>query len=156
MKERKRLYGIPLAERDGRTVPPSGIEWCNFVDNDKGLLFVSSIFHDDGGLTYLGFDNPSKPVDVQIHGLRHSGVGELIGSKEVEGNLFVLTYNIDGASWVYQGTFTTGNPPSFRIVKTRCRLGQLSDGVIQGTDWQVSSDHPRSVVDYCSSLTVIG
>jgi len=101
MKERKLLYGIPLAERSGRTIPPSGIDWCNFVDNDNGLLFVSTIFHDSGGLTYLGFGNSSKPFDVQIHGLRHSGVGELIGSKKVEGDLFVLSYNIDGTSWVY-------------------------------------------------------
>jgi hypothetical protein len=55
MKERKLLYGAPLTERGGRTVPPSGINWCNFVDDDNGLLFVSSIFRDDGSLTYLGF-----------------------------------------------------------------------------------------------------
>src|SRR5207249_2644273 len=124
MKERKLLYGIPLAERDGKTVSPSGIDWCNFVDDDKGLLFVSSIFHDDGGLTYLGFDNPSKPVEVQIRGLQHSGIGELIGSKKVKGNLFVLFYNIDGTSWLYEGTFIAGNPPSFKITRTICCLGK--------------------------------
>ena len=126
MKERKLLYGVPLDERGGKQVPPSGIDWCNFTDGDKGLVFVSSIFHDDGGLTYLGFDNPSKPVDVQVRGLKHSGVGELVGSKKVEDNLFVLTYNIDGASWVYEGTFNPGNPPSFTIRRTLCGLGELS------------------------------
>jgi esterase/lipase len=152
MKERKLLYGIPLADRSGKTVPPSGIDWCNFVDDDKGLLFVSTIFHDDGGLTYLGFDNPSKPVEVQIHGLKHSGVGELIGSKKVEGDLFVLIYNIDGASWVYEGTFTAGNPPSFKITKTLCGQGQLSDGVIQGLEWQVNKGSPTSI-EYVLSFT---
>src|SRR5207245_10459771 len=53
MKERKLLYGVPLEERGGRKIPPSGIDWCNFTDGDRGLLFVSSIFHDDGGLTFL-------------------------------------------------------------------------------------------------------
>ncbi len=152
MKERKLLYGIPLAERGGKTVSPSGIDWCNFVDDDKGLLFVSSIFHDDGGLTYLGFDNPSKPVEVQIRGLQHSGVGELVGSKKVKGNLFVLIYNIDGASWVYEGTFIAGNPPSFKITKTLCGQGQLSGGVIQGLDWQVDKGSPMSV-EYVLSFT---
>ncbi len=165
MKERKLLYGIPLAERNGRQVPPSGIDWCNFTDNDKGLLFVSSIFHDDGGLTYLGFDNPSEPADVQVRGLKHSGVGELVGSKKVEGNLFVLIYNIDGASWVYEGTFNAGNPPSFTITGTLCGLGalsegviqgrglsSLSDGVIQGLDWQLNEGPPMKV-EYVLSFT---
>ena len=152
MKERKLLYGTPLEERGGRKIPPSGIDWCNFTNGDRGLLFVSSIFHDDGGLTYLGFDNPSEPVDVQVRGLKHSGVGELVGSKKVEGNLFVLTYNIDGASWVYEGTFNAGNSPSFTIGRTLCGLGELSDGVIQGIDWQVNKGPPMTV-EYVLSFT---
>src|SRR3989442_9482882 len=152
MKERKLLYGVPLEERAGRAIPPSGIDWCNFTDGDRGLLFVSSIFHDDGGLTYLGFDNPSKPVDVQVRGLKHSGVGELVGSKKVEDNLFVLTYNIDGASWVYEGTFNPGNPPSFTIRRTLCGLGELSDGVIQVIDWQVKKG-PLVTGEYVLSFT---
>ena len=152
MKERKLLYGTPLFERGGRTVPPSGIDWCNFTNEDKGLLFVSSIFHDDGGLTFLGFDNPSKPVDVKIRGLKHSGVGELVASKKVDGNLFVLIYNIDGASWVYEGTFNAGSSPSFTTTRTLCGLGALSDGVIQGLDWQVIKV-PSATIEYVLSFT---
>ena len=53
MAARKLLYGVPLDQRDGKQVPLTGIGWCSFVDDDKGLFFESTIFHDNGGLTYL-------------------------------------------------------------------------------------------------------
>ncbi len=152
MKERKLLYGVPLQERGGRHVPSSGIGWCNFTSGDKGLLFVSTLFHDDVGVTYLGFDNPTEPIDVPLRGIQHSGLGELVESRKVEGNRFVLTYNIDGASWVYEGTFSTKNSPSFSVTRTLCGLGELSNGVIQGLDWQVNKG-PSTTVEYVLSFT---
>jgi len=152
MKERKILYGTPLSERKGQTVPPSGIDWCNFTEENRGLLFVSSIFHDTGGLTYLDFDTPDKPVDVRIDGLLHSGRGELVASRKVHDNLLVLTYNIDGATWVYEGAFIAGASPSFSVTKTLCGDEQLSNGVIQGLDWQVKEGSPTSI-EYVLSFT---
>src|SRR6266566_4204331 len=113
MTTRKLLYGVPLDQRDGKQVPLTGIGWCSFVDNNKGLFFESTIFHDNGGLTYLSLDDPSKPIDVPIKGLRHSGVGEMAGVRRVKGDVFVLEYNIDGASWAYEGRFHSGTPPTF-------------------------------------------
>src|SRR5256712_13623613 len=72
MTARKLLYGVPLDQRDENQVPLTGIGWCSFVDNNKGLFFESTIFHDNGGLTYLLLDDPSKPIDVPTKGLRHS------------------------------------------------------------------------------------
>lgn len=152
MLERKVLYGTPLSERDQQPVPPSGIDWCNFTDSDKGLLFVSTIFHDNGGLTYLGFENATKPVDVAIGGIRHSGQGELVASKKVHDNVFVLTYNIDGASWIYEGTFEKVASPQFAVTRTLCGLDPLSGGVIQGIDWHVDKGPPVRV-EYVLSFT---
>src|SRR5947199_8307724 len=90
MTERKLLFGIPLDQREGKQVPPNGIGWCSFVDNDKGLFFTSTIFHDNGGLTYLAFDNPSQQVDIPVTGLHHSVQGELVGLRNAETDLFVL------------------------------------------------------------------
>src|SRR5439155_14257054 len=81
MTTRKLLYGVPLDQRDGKQVPLTGIGWRSFVDNNKGLFFESTIFHDNGGLTYLSLDDPSKAIDVPIKGLRHSGVGEMAGAR---------------------------------------------------------------------------
>ncbi len=145
MTERKLLYGVPLEQRKGQQVPLTGIGWCNFVDNDKGLFFTSTIFHDAGGLTYLRLDDPSKPVDVPVRGLQHSGQGEMVGLRKVENDVFVLEYNIDGASWVYEGTFHSGTAPFFQAQRVLVGTAPLSGGVVLGLEWQVINQNPLQV-----------
>ncbi len=152
MMERKLLYGIPLDQREGKQVPPNGIGWCSFVDNDKGLFFTSTIFHDNGGLTYLALDNPSQPVDIPVNGLQHSGQGELVGLRKVEDDLFVLEYNIDGASWVYEGTFHVGASPVFQAGRVLLGAPPLSSGVVLGLEWQVTNHDPLEV-EYVFAFT---
>src|SRR5256886_17663378 len=64
MTVRKLLYGVPLDQRDGKQVPMTGIGWCSFVDNNKGLFFESNIFHDNGGLSHLSLDDTPKPLHL--------------------------------------------------------------------------------------------
>src|SRR5713101_4712970 len=152
MTARKLLYGVPLDQRDGKQVPLTGIGWCSFVDNNKGLFFESNIFHDDGGLTYLSIDDPSKPVDVPIKGLRHSGQGEMTGVRRVKGDVFVLEYNIDGASWAYEGRFHSGTPPTFEVERVLIGNPPLSDGVALGLEWQIKNEIPLQA-EYVFSFT---
>lgn len=149
---RKLLYGVPLDQRNGKQVPLTGIGWCSFVDNDKGLLFDSVIFHDNGGLTYLSLEGPSKPVDVPVEGLQHSGQGAMVILRQVKGDVFVLEYNIDGASWIYEGTFHGGASPFFKVNKTIVGSAPLADGVALGLEWQVKNESPVEV-DYVFSFT---
>ncbi|HLE64571.1 MAG TPA: S9 family peptidase [Candidatus Bathyarchaeia archaeon] len=151
MKERELLYGIPLEKREGKQVPPSGIGWCSFVDGDKGLVFRSSLFHDTGGLTYMSLDNPSNPVDVPVEGTIHSGVGELVQLRQVEEELFVLEYNIDGAAWCYEAEYQHGSPQRFKVTKTLCGIPPLANGVMLGLEWEVKKDPLR--VEYVLSFT---
>ena len=151
MRERELLYGIPIEKREGKQVPPSGIGWCSFVNNDKGLVFRSNLFHDTGGLTYLSFDDPSTPVEVPVEGTLHSGAGELVQLRQVEGELFVVEYNIDGATWCYEARYQHGSPPRFSVTKTLCGLPPLSNGVLLGLEWQVKKDALR--VEYVLSFT---
>src|SRR2546429_6407526 len=152
MTTRKLLYGVPLDQRDGKQVPLTGIGWCSFVDNNKGLFFESTIFHDIGGLTYLSLDDPSKPIDVPIKGLRHSGVGEMAGVRRVKGDVFVLEYNIDGASWAYEGRFHSGTPPTFVVERVLMGIQPLSDGVVLGLEWQIKNEKPLQA-EYVFSFT---
>jgi esterase/lipase len=142
---RKLLYGVPLDQRDGKQVPLTGIGWCNFVDNDKGLLFESTIYHDNGGLTYLSLDDPSKPIDVPVKGLRHSGQGQMAGIRKVKDDMFVLEYNIDGASWIYEGRFHGGASPTFEVGRVLVGNPPLSDGVVLGLEWQIKKHVPLQV-----------
>ncbi len=152
MMERKLLYGIPLDERNGKQVAPSGINWCTFVENDKALVFTSTIFHDNAGLTLLRFDDPSKPIDVPVKGVQHNGQGELTALRHVEKNLFVLEYNIDGASWIYEGTFHGGPTPFFEAQRALVGTAPLSGGVVLGLEWQITNHNPIQV-EYVFSFT---
>ncbi len=151
MKERELLYGVPLEQREGKEVQPSGIERCSFVNDDKGLVFRSNLFHDTGGLTYLSLDDPKTPVDVPVEGTRHSGVGELVQLRQVKGDLFVIEYNVDGATWCYEAKYHHGSPPRFAVTKTLCGLPPLSNGVMLGLEWQVKKDPIRA--EYVLSFT---
>jgi esterase/lipase len=152
MTSRRLLYGVPLDKREGKQVPLTGIGRCSFVDRDQAILFDSTIFHDDGGLTYLSLDNPQKPLDVPIQGLVHKGQGEIVRVRNVKHNVFVLEYNIDGASWVYEGTFHGGSSPSFKITRTIVGTEPLTSGVILGFEWQIQRDSPLAV-DYVFAFT---
>src|SRR2546428_2688291 len=152
MTTRKLLYGVPVDQRDGKQVPLTGIGWCSFVDNNKGLFFESTIFHDNGGLTYLSLDDPSKAIDVPIKGLRHSGAGEMAGVRRVKGDVFVLEYNIDGASWAYEGRFHSGTPPTFEVERVLIGNQPLSDGVVLGLEWQIKNEKPLQA-EYVFSFT---
>src|SRR5712692_5464174 len=145
MREREFLYGIPLEKRGGKQVLPSGIGWCSFVDQNRALVFTSNLFHDEGGATFLSLDPSSTPVDVPVHGLQHTGSGQLVNIRQVEGNLFVLEYSIDGASWVYESIFQNGASPSFNVTKTLVGQAPLSGGVLLGLEWHVKKGAPPRV-----------
>ncbi len=151
MAQRELLFGIPLEKREGRQLQPSGIGWCSFVNGNKGLVFRSSIFHDEGGVTYLPFEDPKAPVDVVVEGTLHSGVGELVNLRQVEGDVFVVDYNIDGATWCYEVQYQHGSPPRFRVTKTLCGLPPLSNGVTLGMEWQINKNPLR--VEYILSFS---
>ena len=52
--ERQLLYGVPLDQRaPGQEVPPNSIGACFFVDDDRALLFGTSLFSDMYGLGFL-------------------------------------------------------------------------------------------------------
>lgn len=152
MASREVLYGVPLDKREGKQVPLSGIGFSSFVEHDRALLFNSTIFHDNGGLTLLALDDPSKPRDVPVRGLQHKGEGELVTLRNVKHNVFILEYNIDGVSWIYEGTFHGGNSPMFKVTKSIVGHTSLSNGRTLGLEWDVTSESPLSV-DYVYSFT---
>lgn len=152
MKEREFLYGVPLEKREGKQVAPTGIGRCNFTPGDKELLFRSNIFRDDGSLTYLPLDNSSNPFEVPVNGLQHNGTGELVDVIHVEGDLFLLEYNIDGASWVYEGRLHQEPTPTFEVTRTLSGLLPLANGVVQGLEWQAQKG-PTPKAEYVLSFT---
>ena len=144
--KRELLFGTPLEKREaGRVYPPSGILTCNFTDDEKGLVLRTTIFSDEGSLAYLPLDSPSGLEPIRISGTTHEGKGELEDVKKLEGDRYLLFYNIDGCSFAYEGRLVTdgGGKDSHTLVVDHCVVGKkpVSDGVILGIEpWKSSGD----------------
>jgi esterase/lipase len=152
--KRKILYGTPLQEKGERKVKPSGIGTCGFVENDTALLFKSNLFKNEGSLTYMPISKPGEVTEVAVKGLRHKGKGELVDLEQVKNNRFLIEYNIDGCSWVYEGDFQLrkGNP-TFEITKTLVGTPPLSNGVVLGTHFEFKDKEDPSTTDYVLAFT---
>ena len=130
--ERQLLFGKPLAARaEGEQVPPNGIGPGCIVAG--GLLFVSALFDDGYGLSYFDCATPQDVYPVTISGLVHTGAGELTGLRHAHGDEYLLTYNIDGASWVYAGVFDPATR-QFTVGRVLVGAGDLGGGVLESLD----------------------
>lgn len=104
--KRKLLYGKPLEERAaGESVPLNGIGSALFSPGEKGALIVCSIFEDTYSLGYVDFVKPGKIEPVELKGVKHKGVGEMVEIEHLKKDRYMVIFNIDGCSWVYQGVF---------------------------------------------------
>ncbi len=160
--ERQLLFGTPLEKREvGKEYPPSGINTCNFVEGDKGLLFRTTLMDDSGSLAYLDFANPSVLEKVTVHGTKHRGVGELEDVEKIEGDRYLLKYNIDGCSWIYEGRFvrkvskSSGKATNdFILESTIVGKQPVAQGVVLGfKPWVSSAKKKSGVRGYAFSFT---
>jgi pimeloyl-ACP methyl ester carboxylesterase len=137
--EKKLLYGVPMAEREpGQQIPPNSIGECHFVDGDKGIIFYNSIFSDTYGVAYMDLEEKA-PKPVEITGQVHEGMGVLELFQHRDGDRYMLTYNIDGSTWLYEATFDF---PSLTLHLDHALVGagELSGGVLKGFSYDKASD----------------
>jgi len=136
--QRTLLYGKPMeARQSGESVPLNGIGASEFTPGG-GLLFTTSLFDDCFGLGYLKLADPTQVQSVTIEGTVHTGVGELDQLEHRTGDRYTLSYNIDGVSWVYEGSF---NEAALRFTADRvlCGQGALSNGVLESLQYDKAS-----------------
>jgi dipeptidyl aminopeptidase/acylaminoacyl peptidase len=147
--ERQILYGTPLDDRtQGEQYPLSGIRWPRVTESGRGLLLVANVFDDAGSPAYLGFGRPGELEPVAVAGIEHEGAGELERLQHLEGNDFVLHYNIDGCSWSYEAHFDE-DARKLAIDRVLVGQGDLSGGVLHGLDFDRSSG--RYVASFCTA-----
>lgn len=104
--KQKLLYGKPLEERaEGEMVPLNGLGASVFSPSEKGTLLTCSLFEDTYSLGYIDFAKPGVVEPVELRGVKHKGVGELEAVSHLFKDRYLVTFNIDGCSWVYQGAF---------------------------------------------------
>jgi pimeloyl-ACP methyl ester carboxylesterase len=134
------LYGVPIDKRTkDQFVPLNYISSTSFTLGDRGLLFVTALFEDTRGLGYLRMDDPQQVLQVKLKGVMHHGVGELEELEHLRGNQYLVTFNIDGCSWLYEGSFDED-----RLVMSLehviCGQGQLSNGVLEYVYYDEADD----------------
>ncbi len=126
--DRKLLYGVPLEERtEGQDVPLNSITHIFFTPGDQGLLFTTSLFVDSFGLGYLSLADPTEVQPVEITGVQHSGMGELVKLQHLRDTRYTVEYNIDGCSWLYEGTFDEASL-TMKLERALCGRGKLANG----------------------------
>lgn len=147
--ERRLLYGQPVAERvPGEKPELNSIADAHFTPDDKGLLFFNSLVEDTYGLGFLKLDEPGRVQPVEIVGVRHSGRGELTHLGHLRDNTYTLEYNIDGCSWLYEGTFDQA-ALTMSLNTVVCGQGELASGVLQAAHYDKESD--RFVLSFATA-----
>jgi len=136
--ERQLLYGIPIEKRaSDQPIKLSGFGTCNFTPDGKALLFKSNLFSDEGTICYFSLDNSENVVEVPVFGLKHKGAGELVDLKTVKHDRYLLEYNIDGCSWLYECKYhEEGSSKRLDVLRALCGLAPLIDGVLMGYEYE--------------------
>jgi pimeloyl-ACP methyl ester carboxylesterase len=134
------LYGTPMEERPpDQEVLLNSINSTHFTRGDRGLLLITSLFEDAFGLGYIRLDHPAEVEPVSIIGIQHVGNGELVNLLSVKKNKYLLEYNIDGCTWLYEGVFDE-KILLFNISKTIIGRGKISNGVLESIDYEKETD----------------
>jgi len=151
---RRLLFGTPIDKRvPSQPVKLTGFNTASFNDGDRGLVIKTTLFNDAGGLAYLPLVDSGEPTEIPISGLKHTGKGELVGSRRVEGDGFLLEYNIDGCSWLYQARLHKKGTLRMEVEDVICGLPPVSNGVLQGYEFELSDRKHGSNAEYVFSFT---
>ncbi len=118
-------------------MPLNSIAYVQFTPGG-GLLFFTSLFDDRYGLGYFPLADPDAGRPVEVVGAVHTGVGEMDHLEHLRGDRYLVGYNIDGCSWMYEGAFDEAN---LRLTLDRviCGQGALRDGVLQSIRYEEAS-----------------
>jgi pimeloyl-ACP methyl ester carboxylesterase len=147
--ERAMLHGTAIEERDPSAEHPlSGFRSGHATAS--GILLATTLFDDAGSLGYLDLSRPGELDPVTIAGLEHEGAGELDALTHLEGDRFVLTYNIDGCSWAYAGAFDEA-ARALAVDRLVVGKGELAGGVLHGLHFDPESG--RFAAAFCTSTS---
>lgn len=145
------LYGVPLTSRQpGQQIPPTALANFHFVTNDAGLLLSTILFEDTYSLAYLPFNDPQNIKPIATTGTKHTGVGELEMVDHLKDNHYLIRYNIDGCSWLYEGVLDEANL-TINLKFVLCGQGEISNGVLEAVRYEKTTD--RFVLSFSTAVS---
>ncbi len=129
----KEFFGTPLDKREDQSeFHPTGFWRAFFVEEDAAILIQSMLFDDNYGVARVPLDKPSNIQKVTIEGLDFTGIGSMEDFQHIWENRFLLIYNIDGVSHVYEAEY---DPSQITLVVKKHLIGLeggLNNGVVLG------------------------
>jgi pimeloyl-ACP methyl ester carboxylesterase len=143
------LYGTPIEEREqGREYPLTGFASAHGTESEQGILLTTAVFDDAGTPAYLAFDRPGELEPVAVEGLVHEGSGELEKVEHVEGDRYVLIYNIDGCSWAYEARLDEAGR-ALSVERVLVGEDDLAGGMLHGLRYDEGSG--RFALAFCTA-----
>jgi pimeloyl-ACP methyl ester carboxylesterase len=150
-KKQTILYGKPLEKRQAEeTVPLNGLGAAVFTESGRGVLVTSSVFDDAYSLGYIPLDQPGSLQPVKIKGLKHQGAGEMTGLEHLHDEVYTVSYNIDGCSWLYEGQFDEDK----RVMKLKSAVvgeAPLDNGLLEHAHYNKELD--IFTVSFCTAIS---
>jgi pimeloyl-ACP methyl ester carboxylesterase len=150
--DRRLLYGKPLEMRaEGEEVPLNGLGGFSvFTTGDKGLVFSTTLHDDARGVGYLDLSSPAEIQAVKVTGIVHQGIGEMVDIEHLEEDRYLVSYNIDGCSWLYEAEF---DEPSLtmKLEFVLCGQNELASGVLESNAYDKEND--RHILAFSTAVS---
>ena len=148
------LYGKPLEQRQpGEMVPPNAMTSSSFTPSGQGLLLMTALFQDNYGPAYLPFDG-GQPQPVKINGLAHSGNGEMEALRRLENGRYLLVYNIDGCTWVYEAEYDE-TAQALTVRHVLVGQGAIANGMLESIHYDAAGERFALAFSTATSPTQI-
>jgi pimeloyl-ACP methyl ester carboxylesterase len=145
------LFGKPIENRkEGETVAPNGLGASVWTPTGTGVLVTSALFDDKYSLGQIDLFTAGEIQPVQLKGVMHTGAGEMNGLSHLKGNHYLVTFNIDGCSWCYEGIYSEAR----HVMTLKYDLvgeGDLSDGKLETIYYDRKSD--RFVLSFSTAVS---
>jgi dienelactone hydrolase len=149
--EARLLNGRPLEQREpDEDVPITSFGAADFTPSQRGVIFLTSLFEDTYGLGYLDLADPETVARVEVGGIAHEGSGEMENLKHLSGNRYAVQYNIDGCTWLYEGSFDE-DALEMKLEHVICGRQPLNGGVMDSFYYDKSLD--QFVLTFCTATS---
>jgi dipeptidyl aminopeptidase/acylaminoacyl peptidase len=91
---------------------------------------------------------------VKVTGIQHTGLGELNRIRHIQNNQYIMGFNIDGCTWVYEAKLDQKpTPPQFHLTKVLIGKPPLAGGVELGFDAAEIEGSRKPSVEYVIAYT---
>jgi len=145
------LLGKPLQDRKkGEVTAPNGLGSVVFTPSEEAFLVVSAVFDDRYSLDLLDPKIPGELESIKVQGIVHNGIGELEGITHLKGTHYLVQYNIDGCSWLYDGYYNE-NKKILTLKYSLTGEGDLSNGVLEFVYYDKKDD--RFIISFSTATT---